>query len=81
MTSREFNQDRARAKREAARGPVYITDRGRPSHVLLSIEDYNRLAAAGRPDIVELLGSPPGIEDVAFEPPQDRTVAEPPRLD
>jgi prevent-host-death family protein len=43
MTSREFNQDTARAKREAKDGPVFVTDRGRPTHVLLTVEDYERL--------------------------------------
>ena len=45
LTSREFNQDTGGAKRAAQSGPVYITDRGRPSHVLLSFESYMRLAA------------------------------------
>jgi len=31
LSSREFNQDTSRAKRAAKRGPVFITDRGRPS--------------------------------------------------
>lgn len=44
MTSREFNQDTARAKREAENEPVFITDRGRRTHVLLTIEAYERLA-------------------------------------
>ena len=44
ITSREFNHDTGRAKRAANDGPVFITDRGRPAHVLLSIEDYRRLA-------------------------------------
>ena len=43
MTSREFNQDASRAKKAAADGPVFITDRGEPAHVLLSIEDYRKL--------------------------------------
>jgi prevent-host-death family protein len=43
MTSREFNQDSSRAKKAANAGPVFITDRGRPAHVLLSIEEYRRL--------------------------------------
>lgn len=43
LSSREFNQDTARAKRAAKNGPVFITDRGKPSHVLLSIEEYERL--------------------------------------
>ncbi len=43
MTSREFNQDVGTAKRAASEGPVLITDRGEPSHVLLSIDDYRAL--------------------------------------
>jgi prevent-host-death family protein len=44
FTSREFNQDTARAKREAANGPVFITDRGKPALVLMSISEYEKLA-------------------------------------
>jgi prevent-host-death family protein len=43
FTSREFNQDTARAKREAANGPVFITDRGKPALVLMSISEYEKL--------------------------------------
>jgi len=46
LTSREFNQDASRAKKSACKGPVFITDRGRPAHVLLSIEDYRQLIGA-----------------------------------
>ncbi len=43
ISSREFNQDVSRAKKAALLGPVVITDRGQPAHVLLSFEDYRRL--------------------------------------
>ena len=43
ITSRTFNQDASGAKRAAENGPVFITDRGKPAHVLLSIEAYRRL--------------------------------------
>lgn len=43
MSSREFNQDASRAKKAANNGPVFITDRSRPAHVLLSFEDYQKL--------------------------------------
>lgn len=46
FTSREFNQDASRVKRAAKRGPVFITDRGRPAHVLMTVEAYERLRAA-----------------------------------
>ena len=66
LSSREFNQDASGAKKAANIGPVFITDRGRPAHVLLSIEDYQKLA--GGPDnIIDLLAMP-GVEDVEFEP-------------
>ena len=48
LSSREFNQDTSRAKKAARNGPVFITDRGRPAHVLLSIEDYQRLVGSGK---------------------------------
>jgi prevent-host-death family protein len=43
LTSRELNHNVTRAKKATKLGPVFITDRGKPAHVLLSIEDYNRL--------------------------------------
>jgi len=78
LTSREFNQDTGRAKRAAQAGPVYITDRGQPSHVLLTFEHYNRLAA-NQPSMTELLSEPPGIEAVNLEVPVSREAAEPAR--
>lgn len=48
ITSRDFNQDVSAAKRLAATEPVIITDRGKASHVLLSIEAYRRLVADRR---------------------------------
>lgn len=43
LSSRAFNQDTSGAKKAARNGPVFITDRGRPAHVLMTIEDFNRL--------------------------------------
>ena len=54
VSAREFNQDVSAAKRAAAEGPVIITDRGRPSHVLLTIADYTRLTGR-RVDLVDWL--------------------------
>jgi hypothetical protein len=34
LSSREFNQDTSRAKTAASNGPVFITDRGKPTYVL-----------------------------------------------
>lgn len=68
LTSREFNQDTSRAKQAASRGPVFITDRGRPAHVLLTIEDYQKLSES-QVSIVDQL-SMPGVEDIEFDPPR-----------
>lgn len=68
VTSRELNQDVGGAKKAAQSGPVFITDRGKPAHVLLSIEDYRRLAGQGR-SLAEAL-SMPGLADIEFEPPR-----------
>jgi PHD/YefM family antitoxin component YafN of YafNO toxin-antitoxin module len=43
FSSREFNQDVSHAKRVAVYEPVFVTDRGKPTHVLLSIEAYRHL--------------------------------------
>ena len=80
ISSREFNQDSARAKKAAKNGPVFITDRGRPAHVLLSIEDYLRLAGSAA-DIVEQLGLPAGVEDIELQIPPMRDPAKAAALD
>lgn len=65
FTSREFNQDTGRAKKAAERGPVFITDRGEPALVLMSIADYRRLMNKKR-KISELLAMP-GVADIEFD--------------
>ncbi|MFT5097910.1 MAG: prevent-host-death family protein [Planctomycetaceae bacterium] len=68
LTSREFNQNASGAKKAANDGPVIITDRGRPAHVLLSIEEYQRLMGDSK-NIIELLAMP-NAEDIDFEAPK-----------
>ena len=75
LSSRELNQDIGRAKRAARRGPVIITDRGRPSHVLLSIEQYQRLTGARR-DLVAALAMP-GLAEIDFAPEPARIEGRP----
>ncbi len=70
LSSREFNQDTSRAKRAARRGPVFITDRGRPSHVLLTVEEDERITG-GQKSIVDVLAMPEAAE-VEFEAPRMR---------
>ncbi len=75
LTSREFNQDTGRAKKATAEGPVFITDRGKPAHVLLSIKEYRRITGKRR-SIVDAL-SMPGLEDIEFDPPRSRELPRP----
>ncbi|NKJ02440.1 type II toxin-antitoxin system prevent-host-death family antitoxin [Novosphingobium sp. SG707] len=48
LSSRDFNRDPARAKRAAKQGPVFVTERSKPALVVLSIEEYERLAGQSR---------------------------------
>lgn len=75
ISSREFNQDTAAAKRAAEQGPVVITDRGRPAHVLLTYADYEQLL--GENHLLRRLAEPAGVEDVEFSWPASRETARP----
>jgi prevent-host-death family protein len=68
LSSREFNQDTSRAKKAAAEGPVFITDRGKPAHVLLSIEEYRRITGGNR-KIADTLAMS-DVADIEFDPPR-----------
>jgi len=76
MSSREFNQDTGRAKNAARHGPVFITDRGRPAHVLLTFEDYQHLAG-NQASIVDLLSVPAEEADITLETARARDLARP----
>ena len=67
LTSQEFNQDTSGARKAASQGPVFITDRGRPAHVLLTIEDYLHLTG-GRMSLADALAQPGAGFD--FSPPR-----------
>ncbi len=73
LSSRQFNQDASKAKKAAQDGPVFITDRGKPAHVLLTYDTYKQLTGGGR-KIADLLMMP-GIEDVVIELPRNRDLA------
>jgi prevent-host-death family protein len=78
ISSREFNQNVSKAKRAAKNGPVFITDRGQPAHVLLSIRDYQQLFDnSGK--IADLLAMP-GTEDIELEIPRMDDLARPAQL-
>ncbi len=67
LSSREFQQNASKAQQAAESGPVFITKRGKPTQVLLSIEEYKRIAG-GRRNLVEAL-SMPGLSDLDLDIP------------
>jgi prevent-host-death family protein len=73
LSSRQFNQDAGKAKKAASAGPVIITDRGRPSHVLLTFDDYQKIAGS-RGNIADLLAMP-AIDDVDLAIPRSAETA------
>lgn len=82
LSGREFNQDIAKAKRAAARGPVVIMDRGEPAFVLQRYEEWRRqVAAMPGLSLLDAIADPVGA-DIAFEPPRLATAfARPADLD
>lgn len=69
-SSRDFTRDVGAAKRAAASGPVFITDRGRPAFALLKIEDYYQLAGHQEASLLDVMDAISGGHGIAFEPPR-----------
>ena len=74
LSSRQFNQDASRAKEAVHAGPVFITDRGRPAHVLLTFSDHQKMSALST-KIADLLAMT-GCEDIAFDALPSRELAQ-----
>ena len=72
FSSRDFTRDVSSAKRAAAEGPVFITDRGEPAFVLLNIDQYQSLAGGEREQsllaLMDGLPDTSGIDDFEIEP-------------
>ncbi|MGO4842332.1 type II toxin-antitoxin system Phd/YefM family antitoxin [Rhizobiaceae sp. 2RAB30] len=68
LSSRQLNHDVSSAKKAAQNGPVVITDRGKPSHVLMTYDEFQRLTGRRR-NLVEALAMP-GLSDIDFDPPR-----------
>ncbi|MBD9572317.1 type II toxin-antitoxin system Phd/YefM family antitoxin [Ensifer adhaerens] len=65
LSSRELNHDVSSAKKAAKSGPVIITDRGKPSHVLMTYDEFERLSGKHR-SLIEALAMP-GLSAIDFE--------------
>lgn len=68
VSSTKFSKNSSIAKEAAKKGPVVITDRGKPAHVLLTIEDYRKLTGKAL-NIIDMLAMP-GMENIEIEPPK-----------
>lgn len=73
MTAAQFNQDSARAKRDATQEPVFISTRGTPTHVLLSMTQYQHLTASGHMSLLDAMTMGEVGADIEWELPR-RTV-------
>lgn len=72
ISSRDFNQHKGRATKAASSGPVVITDRGKPSFVLMSFEEYRRITGE-KINIIDALAMP-GVGDIDIEFPRHREI-------
>ena len=71
VSARELAQNLSHAKRLAAEGPVFITDRGRPAFALLRIEDFHALSGQQREmSLLEMMQSMPDTQGIDYEPPR-----------
>ncbi len=75
FTSREFNRDVSRAKKASNLGPVIITNRNKPTHVMLNIDEYQRLKGE-RSNLLDAL-SMPGLAKIDFKPSNIRIESKP----
>lgn len=75
LSSREFQQNANQAQKAARSGPVFITNRGKPTQVLLSIEEYQRITGQRRSIVAAL--SMPGLSDIDLEFPRSRELPRP----
>jgi prevent-host-death family protein len=68
MTSASFNQNPSKAKQAANDQPVVITDHGKPTHVLMTYEQFETNRRKSK-TLAEALGDPNGL-DLDFDPPR-----------
>lgn len=78
LSSREFNQDTGKAKKAALQGPVFITDRGKASYVLLTVDEYRKICGV-QANMADLLAMPVA-DDIEFQPPKVKITAQVPDL-
>lgn len=75
LPSRKIEPNLTELLEESNEGPVFLHDEHRPSHVLMTIADYERIIS-GKLNIVEMLWMP-GMPDIDFDPVRSTEPARP----
>lgn len=75
ISSEELSADVASAISATLKGPVFILDQGKTTHVLMRFEDFQMLGRKRR-NIANALAMP-GAEDIAFETPRVNIASRP----
>lgn len=74
-TARDFNQRINEAKKFSNKEMVFVTDHGKPTHVLMSIDHYQKLQGKSK-NIVQLIGMKKA-DDIDFEPSKMGSISKP----
>ncbi|HGO7995575.1 TPA: type II toxin-antitoxin system prevent-host-death family antitoxin [Neisseria meningitidis] len=81
VSSREFNQYPSQTQKKAAKSPVFITTRGKPSYVLISYAEYRKLTGKPQSALEALTANAElaaKLESIDFEIPPRSTAQRPP---
>ncbi|MFM2035644.1 MAG: hypothetical protein RL459_909 [Pseudomonadota bacterium] len=81
FSSRDFTRDVSSAKRAAAQGPVFITDRGRPAYALLKIDDYYRMVGQDEPSLLAVMDGIKDGDGIEFDAPRLNITIRPAELE
>jgi hypothetical protein len=66
LSSHEFDEDASRAMKAAQNGTVFVTDRGHPTHVVLTMQEYQHIIG-GQTTLLEALAQL-DVADFDFDP-------------
>lgn len=81
FTSREFARGLSTALNATSAGPVFITRRGRPTHVLLTVEAYDRLIGKRERSLLEMMNSFPDADAQEWRPARMDIALKPAKFD
>lgn len=74
LSAKEFDIKFDEAARAASKGPVFVTEQGATTFVLLNFADYQRLIREHR-NMAELLSVPDMAASIEYDPPRSQETA------